>query len=70
MLPQVYKAWKTKSVDDVSWGMLTLFFLNCVLWFAYGFFANAFPVILANGIAFVVVLTQIVLKVRYSRNSV
>lgn len=28
MIPQVYRTYKTKSVEDISWGMLVLFFLN------------------------------------------
>lgn len=69
MIPQTWKMWRTKSVGDLSWGMLILFFLNCVFWMAYGIFANAFPVALVNGIALFVSVTQIAFKVRYSRSS-
>lgn len=68
MLPQVFKTLKTKSVEDLSWGMLLLFGLNCILWMAYGFLAHTFPVLLTNVIAFVVLLLQVVLKVRYRDN--
>lgn len=68
MLPQVYRSFKTKRVDDISWGMLVLFFLNCIFWLTYGLLSSAFPVILTNGIALLVIILQIMLKVRYSDN--
>lgn len=36
MLPQVIKSIKTKKVDDISFGMLVLYFFNCLLWLIYG----------------------------------
>ena len=33
-VPQVYKTYHTKSVEDISWGMLVLLVLNCVSWFS------------------------------------
>ncbi|MBI2612628.1 hypothetical protein HYW59_02335 [Candidatus Kaiserbacteria bacterium] len=69
MVPQVYKSWKTKSVGDLSWGMIALFFLNCIFWFTYGALLGSLQLMLANGIAFLVSITQIAFKVRYSRSS-
>ena len=68
MVPQVWKTWKTKSVEDLSWGMLILFFLNCVFWLIYGTLSNATPVAVVNGIALIVSSTQISLKFRYRNN--
>jgi len=36
MLPQVIKSIKIKKVDDISFGMLVLYFFNCLLWLIYG----------------------------------
>ncbi len=68
MLPQVYKSWRTKRVEDVSWGMLVLLFLNCVFWFTYGFLLASTPLMLTNGIALLVVLVQIFFKIRYAKS--
>jgi len=65
MLPQVIKSIKTKSVKDVSFAMLILYFFNCVLFAIYGALIIAWPVIICNMIAFLVSTTQIVLKFRY-----
>ena len=66
LLPQVYKSWKTKSVRDISWGMLALIFLNCVFWFTYGLLLASLPLMLINGTAFLVACALIFLKFRYS----
>ena len=66
MLPQVYKSWRTKSVDDISWGMLVMYFLNCSLWLTYGILINAVPLAVTNALALLISIGQIVLKVRYS----
>ena len=67
MLPQVYKSWRTKSVEDIAWGMLSLLTLNNVSWFLYGFLLGSIPLMLTNGIGLVVIVTQIVFKIRYRK---
>ena len=65
MLPQVYKSIKTKSLKDISWGMLGLYFLNCLLWLIYGLMVFSVPVIATNAIALCISVLQIALKVKY-----
>lgn len=67
MLPQIYKSIRTKRVADVSWGMLILYFLNCLLWLVYGFTISALPLIATNGIALCISILQIVLKIKYTQ---
>ena len=67
MIPQVWKSWRTQSVEDISWLMLGLFFLNSIFWFMYGFFLGSIPLMLSNGIVSVVVLTQVSLKILYRK---
>ena len=66
MLPQVYKSLKTKSVEDVSWGMLVMYFLNCSLWLVYGLLIAAVPLTITNAIALGISVVQIGLKIQYS----
>ena len=68
MFPQVYKTYRTKSVEDISWGMLVLLVLNCFFWFLYGFLGDSVPLILTNSISLFVVSVLIVLKIRYRNN--
>ena len=67
-IPQVYKTYRTKSVEDISWGMLALVVLNCFFWFSYGYLRDSLPLILTNGLSFLVVSVLIILKIRYRNN--
>lgn len=48
-IPQVYKAWKTKSVGDLSLAMMLIVLTSTVIWLVYGISLMLWPVILANG---------------------
>ena len=49
-IPQVYQAWKTKSVGDLNITMIFIVVLSTVVWLAYGFALNLWPVIVCNSI--------------------
>ncbi len=49
--PQLYKTWKTKSVDDISIKMFTVLTLGLILWTVYGVIKSDFPIIITNGIS-------------------
>ena len=70
MLPQVVKSWRTKKVEDLSYGMTVLYFFNCLLWLIYGLLISAMPLIAVNGIALVISVVQLGLKVKYSEKKI
>jgi MtN3 and saliva related transmembrane protein len=63
--PQVYKAWKTKSVGDLSMAMILIVFTSTLVWIVYGVARNIGPVILCNGIMCVLVITLIYFKLTF-----
>lgn len=63
-LPQVVKTWRTRSAEDLSFLMLFLHIVGMALWFAYGWGLGAAPIIVANGIAVLLDVALIVLKLR------
>jgi MtN3 and saliva related transmembrane protein len=65
MLPQAIKSINTKKVDDLSFPTLILYFVNCVLWLAYGILLDAWPVIICNAVGLVIGVILIYLKKRY-----
>ena len=67
MVPQVLRSWRTRQVDDLAFGMVLLYVLNCGLWLAYGVMIRAQPVVLCNAAAFLISLVQLSLKLRYGR---
>lgn len=70
MLPQVIKTLKTKKAEDVSFVMLVLYFLNCLLWGIYGILIYAIPLIICNGIALAISIFQILLKLKYNKKPI
>jgi MtN3 and saliva related transmembrane protein len=47
-IPQVYKAWTTKSVGDLSLTTVFIVFLSTLVWLVYGVTLILWPVIIAN----------------------
>jgi MtN3 and saliva related transmembrane protein len=66
-VPQVYKTWKSKSVESLSLTMYSTFFIGIILWLIYGIHLNSLPMILANSITAVLALMLIIFKFRYRK---
>lgn len=47
-VPQVYKAWQTKSVGDLSRWMVAIVITSASVWLVYGIGSRSGPVIVAN----------------------
>ena len=65
-IPQVYKVWKTKSVQDLSLAMMLIVASSTLIWLVYGIALMLWPVILANGFIFFLSLLLIYFKFAYS----
>ena len=66
-LPQVYKAWVTKSVGDLSFAMLYIVFSSTVIWLVYGVALDLWPVILANAFISIISLILIYFKITFKK---
>ena len=64
-LPQLLKAWKSRSTHDISIGMFSLLAVGITLWIVYGVVTNDIPVIVANSVTLVFVGLILALKMRY-----
>jgi MtN3 and saliva related transmembrane protein len=64
-IPQIVKAWQSKSTGDLSWGMVTTFSMGVLLWLIYGIWIDSLPVILANAVTLLLQCGIIALKIRY-----
>jgi MtN3 and saliva related transmembrane protein len=65
-IPQVYRTYYTRQAYDISYGMLFLLMTGMSLWFIYGCMISAFPVIIANGCAMVLILILTGMKLFFS----
>jgi MtN3 and saliva related transmembrane protein len=64
-MPQVIKAWKSKSTKDISIGMYSALSVGLSLWIFYGFAINSTPVIFTNVISLILALVVLLLKIKH-----
>jgi MtN3 and saliva related transmembrane protein len=64
-LPQVVKAWRTRSTRDVSLNMYLVLFIGIALWLLYGVLRADPPLILANAVTLLLAGAVLVLKLRH-----
>jgi MtN3 and saliva related transmembrane protein len=64
-LPQVVRAWRTRSTHDVSLLMFLLMSLGVFMWLAYGLLIRDVPMIAANAATLVLAGSILYLKIRY-----
>ena len=67
-LPQVFKTLKTKEVKDLSLPMFVILGSAQCIWFFYGLHLKDIPLIITNFGSVVVVLTNILLILKYRNN--
>lgn len=64
-IPQVVKSYKTKSVRDLSLGMIIATLAGTGFWVAYGLLIKGMPIVVMNSIFGLIVLYQLYLKIKY-----
>lgn len=64
-VPQVVKTFRTRQTKDISLMMYFILGVGLLLWFLYGLLLKDLPIIIANGITFVLAATVLVLKVKH-----
>jgi len=67
-IPQVVRTWQIKSAGDLSMGMLLIVFSSTIVWLVYGFALDLLPVIIANGIIFILSLVLIYFKIKFKKS--
>jgi MtN3 and saliva related transmembrane protein len=68
-VPQVIRAWQTKSVGDLSIYMLMIVFTSALVWLVYAFALHLVPVIVANSIVFILTVVLIYFKLTFKKSS-
>ena len=64
-VPQVWMAWKTKSVGDLSIWMILILLVNVIIWLIYGITGKDKAMILANSIILVLSLLMLYFKLTF-----
>ena len=66
-VPQVVKTWRTKSAEDLSVGTMSMICTGVFLWLLYGLLVGDVPIIAANAVTLVLVMTTFVLILIYRK---
>ncbi len=64
-VPQVVKAWRTRSLADFSLSMLLTFVLGVALWVVYGVMIGGGPVVISNAVTLALALALLAMKLRF-----
>jgi MtN3 and saliva related transmembrane protein len=64
-LPQVIKSIRCRSTRDLSWVMLGMMITGSVLWSGYGLMVGQMPIMVTNGVLFVLITILIGVKIRF-----
>ncbi len=67
LLPQIIKAFKTRSTQDISMAMLINYLICSFAWIFYGGYTNSLYVLLSNLLGLLSSLALILLKIYYDR---
>ena len=66
-VPQLTRTWRTRSAEDISFGMLLTFSIGVLLWLIYGLLIRSPPVILANIVTLILASAILALKIKWDR---
>lgn len=69
LLPQIFKAIKTKSTQDISMLMLLNYLICSLAWIIYGSTTDSFFVTSSNMVGLIVCIVLIGLKRKYDANA-
>lgn len=64
-VPQVLRAWRTKSTKDISFSMFAIFCAGVFMWMIYGIVTDDLPVIVANVVTFALASSVVIAKLRF-----
>lgn len=66
-VPQLTRVVRSRSAEDLSYGMFGAFSLGVLLWLIYGVLRDDLPVIVSNAVTLALSVAILVLKIRYDR---
>ena len=64
-VPQLFKTWQCRSAREISYAWIATFTTGIVLWLAYGLLLWITPIIMANAVTLMLVISLLVMKLRF-----
>jgi MtN3 and saliva related transmembrane protein len=66
-LPQVWKTYRSKSAEGLSFRMLVALAIGIGLWIVYGIMSKSLPLIVTNAVVLLLILSLIGMKLKFDR---
>jgi MtN3 and saliva related transmembrane protein len=64
-LPQVWKTYRKKSAEGLSFRMLLTLAIGVGLWIIYGFLSKSLPLIVTNAVVLLLILSLLGMKLKF-----
>ena len=64
-VPQVFHTLRSRDVRGISLGMYSVFTTGVACWLIYGLVIGAWPIVVANGVTFLLASAILVMKLRF-----
>ncbi|MBF0172370.1 MAG: SemiSWEET transporter [Magnetococcales bacterium] len=64
LVPQVVRTFKTRDTRGISFWMYAMSSMGAFLWVIYGVVLHAWPIVMANSLAFILLVIVLVMKIR------
>ena len=65
-IPQLFRGYRTKKLDDVSYYMPAVLAIGMTMWLIYGVFQEAIAIIAANAFGITCCIILMIMKNKYS----
>ena len=66
-LPQVWKTYRNRSGEGLSFRMLLMLGIGVGLWLVYGIMSKSLPLIVTNAVVLLLILSLIGMKLKFDR---
>ena len=66
-LPQVWKTYRNKSGEGLSFRMLLMLGIGVGLWLVYGIMSKSLPLIVTNALVLLLILSLLGMKLKFDR---
>jgi MtN3 and saliva related transmembrane protein len=67
-LPQIWKTYRNKSGEGLSFRMLLMLGIGVGLWLVYGVMSKSLPLIVTNAVVLLLILSLIGMKLKFDRS--
>ena len=70
LMPQIYKSYKTKNMNDISFGWQFIFIMALIMSLVYSFHEDLPPIYISSSIELVFMIVLLIMKINYDNYNI